>query len=228
MHILVTGGAGYIGSHTVRALLEQGHTPVVLDNLIQGLERFVPQGTPFINGDVGDAHCLAQVFASYPIQAVIHFAGSALVAESVTNPGKYLQNNTQASLTLLQAMNTAGVKQLVFSSTCATYGVPPEGQLISEDTPQKPINPYGYSKLLVEHLIDFAVGTMGLKAVCLRYFNACGAHPSGELYEHHTPETHLIPLVLQAALGKKEAITNLWHRLPHPRWHLCAGLHPCV
>ncbi len=206
--ILVTGGAGYIGSHTVLALKRAGYEVVILDNLVYGHRDLVEKvlGVELIVGDTGDRPLLDKLFQSHDISAVMHFSAYAYVGESVTNPAKYYHNNVLGTLTLLEAMLAAGVGKFVFSSTCATYGVP-EIVPIPEDHPQKPINPYGSSKLMVEQILrDFDVAYK-LKFVCFRYFNAAGADPGGLLGEDHNPETHLIPLVLFAALGKRDSIS---------------------
>ncbi len=206
--VLVTGGAGYIGSHAVTALQQADYNVVVLDNLVYGHRDLVEDvlGVQLIIGDTNDRPFLDTVFATHNIDAVMHFAAYAYVGESVNNPAKYYRNNVNGTLTLLEAMVNASVNKLVFSSTCATYGVP-KGVPIGEDHPQNPINPYGMSKLMVEHMLpDFDVA-YGLKSVCFRYFNAAGASPDGRLGEDHSPETHLIPLVLQTALGLRNSIS---------------------
>ena len=206
--ILVTGGAGYIGSHAVLALKRAGYGVVVLDNLVYGHRELVEKvlQVELIVGDTNDRSLLDELFASHPIAAVMHFSAYAYVGESVTDPGKYYRNNVVGTLTLLEAMLAASVKHFVFSSTCATYGVP-KGVPISEDHPQNPINPYGMTKLMVERILsDFDIA-YGLKSVYFRYFNAAGADPDGLLGEDHNPETHLIPLVLMTALGKRESVS---------------------
>jgi UDP-glucose 4-epimerase len=205
--ILVTGGAGYIGSHAVLTLQQAGYQVVILDNLVYGHQDLVQQvlKTDLVVGSTLDKALLKQVFSDYAIAAVMHFSAYAYVGESVTNPSKYYENNLVGTLTLLDAMVEAGVKNFVFSSTCATYGVPEELP-IPEDHPQAPINPYGATKLMVERVLADYDRAYGLHSVCFRYFNAAGAHPEGILGEDHNPETHLIPLVLQTALGKREAI----------------------
>lgn len=206
--ILVTGGAGYIGSHTVLALKEQGYDVVILDNLVYGHRDLVETvlQVPLVVGDIGDRSLLEKIFQSYPISAVMHFSAYAYVGESVTAPAKYYQNNVVATLVLLEAMVAAKISNFVFSSTCATYGVPQTIPLM-EDHGQFPINPYGHTKRMVEQVLqDFEVA-YGLKSVIFRYFNAAGADPLGRLGEDHNPETHLIPLVLQTALGLRSAMT---------------------
>ncbi len=203
--VLVTGGAGYIGAHCCKALSAAGYRPVVLDNLVYGHEDAVRWG-PFERGELADRSWLDTVFERHQPAAVIHFAAYAYVGESVTDPGKYYTNNVSAALTLLQAMRDSGVGRLVFSSTCATYGVPVTTP-IREDMPQHPINPYGRSKLMVEQILEDFDHAHGLKAIALRYFNAAGADPGGEIGERHDPETHLIPLALDAAAGTRPALT---------------------
>jgi len=206
--ILVTGGAGYIGSHAVLALKRAGYGVVVIDNLVYGHREFVEEvlKVELVIGDISDRDLLDHLFKTHNIAAVIHFAAYAYVGESVIDPGKYYSNNVTGTLTLLKAMVAASVKKIVFSSTCATYGVPTVVPIF-EDHPQQPINPYGRSKLTVEKILfDFDLA-YDLKSVCFRYFNAAGADPTGLLGEDHTPETHLIPLVLLTALGKRESIS---------------------
>ncbi len=206
--ILVTGGAGYIGSHTVLALKAAGYRVMVLDNLVYGHRDLAEAvlDVELIYGDISDRALLDQLFADYPIQAVLHFAAYAYVGESVTNPAKYYRNNVVGTLTLLEAMVQAEVFNFVFSSTCATYGNPTQIP-IPEDHPQEPINPYGMSKLMVEQILEDFNRAYGLRSVRFRYFNAAGADPEGRLGEDHNPETHLIPLVLLTALGQRESIT---------------------
>lgn len=215
--ILVTGGAGYIGSHAVLALKRAGYGVVVLDNLVYGHRDLIEKVSQveLIVGDTNDRALLDELFNSHDIAAVMHFSAYAYVGESVTDPAKYYRNNVIGTLTLLEAMLAASVKQFVFSSTCATYGVP-NTVPITEDHPQNPINPYGATKLMVERILadfDFAYG---LKSVCFRYFNAAGADPTGLLGEDHGPETHLIPLVLMTALGKRESISIFGTDYPTP------------
>ncbi len=208
--ILVTGGAGYIGSHAVLALQQAGYDVLVLDNLSNGHRELVEQGlkVKLIVGDISDRPLLDNLFATYPIAAVMHFAAYIAVGESVTDPGKYYRNNVTGTLTLLEAMVAASIKHFVFSSTCALYGNP-KFVPITEDHPQDPISPYASSKQMVERILaDFDVA-YGLKSVRFRYFNAAGADPGGLLGEDHEPETHLIPLVLLAALGKRDSISIL-------------------
>jgi UDP-glucose 4-epimerase len=205
--ILVTGGAGYIGSHAVLALQEAGYRVVILDNLVYGHQDIAETvlQTELIVGDTNDRAILDQLFASHDIAAVMHFAAYAYVGESVTKPDKYYRNNVIGTLTLLEAMVAANIKNFVFSSTCATYGVPNQVP-IPEDHPQAPINPYGATKLMVERILADFDPAYDFKSVSFRYFNAAGADPAGRLGEDHNPETHLIPLVLQTALGKRESV----------------------
>ena len=205
MNILVTGGAGYIGSHMVQSLHRNGYTAVILDNLSQGHRDAVTAGE-LIVGDVGDAALLDSIFTSREISAVMHFAGSIQVGESVTDPGKYYSNNVATTLQLFNAMVRHGVKRFIFSSTAAIFGNPSYVP-IDEVHPRAPINPYGWSKYIVEQILSDFERAFGLRAVCLRYFNAAGADPDGQLGERHNPETHLIPLVLQAASGRRPDIT---------------------
>jgi len=203
--ILVTGGAGYIGSHACKALAQAGYTPVVFDSLVYGHEWAVQWG-PFEQGDLSDRARLDELFTTYDFAAVIHFAAYAYVGESVTDPAKYYRNNVAGTLNLLEAMIAHDVKQIVFSSTCATYGEP-ESIPITESHPQRPINPYGASKLMVERMLADFDQAYGLRHIALRYFNAAGADPDGKIGEDHDPETHLIPLVLDAAAGMRSNIT---------------------
>ncbi len=202
--ILVTGGAGYIGAHTCKALAAAGFEPVVYDNLCTGHEWAVKWG-PLERGDILDRQRLEEVMRRYRPEAVIHFAAFAYVGESVREPAKYYRNNVSGTLSILEAMRATGIDRIVFSSTCATYGIP-ETIPIPEDSPQNPINPYGASKLMVERMLDDFGKAYGMRAVALRYFNAAGADPEGEVGEVHDPETHLIPLVLDAAMGRREYI----------------------
>lgn len=206
--ILVTGGAGYIGSHTVLALQRAGYEVVILDNLVHGHRDLVERvlQAKLVIGDTTDRQLLDRLFSTENIAAVMHFAAYAYVGESVIDPDKYYQNNVMGSLALLQAMKAASVQKLVFSSTCATYGVPSTVPM-TESHPQQPINPYGSSKLMVEQILSDFDAAYNFKSVCLRYFNAAGAEPTGLLGEDHDPETHLIPLVLMTALGKRESVS---------------------
>jgi UDP-glucose 4-epimerase len=205
MKVLVVGGAGYIGSHMVRELLEKGYDPVVFDNLSTGYEWAVPKGRLF-KGDLADKEALETVFQLHRFEAVLHFASFIQVGESVTAPLKYYDNNVANTINLLSSMEKAGVTRLVFSSTAAVYGTP-DMVPIPEIAPLKPENPYGRSKLMVEDILADCQGAWGLDSARLRYFNAAGAHPSGETGEAHKPESHLIPLILQVALGQREFIT---------------------
>jgi UDP-glucose 4-epimerase len=216
-NILVTGGAGYIGSHAVLALKQAGYGVVVLDSLVYGHRDLVEKvlQVELIVGDTNDRSLLDKLFATHNIAAVMHFSAYAYVGESVTDPDKYYRNNVVGTLTLLEAMLAASIKKFVFSSTCATYGVP-NTVPIPEDHSQNPINPYGFTKLTVERILaDFDVA-YGLKSVMFRYFNAAGADPTGLLGEDHNPETHLIPLVLMAALGKRESVSIFGTDYPTP------------
>ncbi|MCA1992190.1 MAG: UDP-glucose 4-epimerase GalE [Coleofasciculus sp. S288] len=215
--ILVTGGAGYIGSHASLALQRAGYEVVVLDNLVYGHRDFVETvlQTELIVGDLEDRALLDRLFTNHKIDAVMHFAAYAYVGESIAYPAKYYRNNVVGTLTLLEAMMAASVKKIVFSSTCATYGVA-ESVPISEDHSQNPINPYGASKLMVERILSDFDAAYGVKSVRFRYFNAAGADPDGLLGEDHTPEPHLIPLVLLTALGKRESISILGTDYPTP------------
>ena len=200
--ILVTGGAGYIGSHTVRLLASQGRQVVVLDNLVYGHEQaIVDPGVELVVGDVGDQALVRALFERHGFGAVVHFAAYTYVGESVTNPLKYYQNNTAEPIRLLQVMEEFGCKVFVFSSTCATYGVPVRLP-ITEANPQDPINPYGRSKLMVEWILADCERAWGLRSACLRYFNASGSSPDGKIGEDHNPETHLIPRALMAVTGE--------------------------
>jgi UDP-arabinose 4-epimerase len=201
MKILVTGGAGYIGSHTCKALAQAGFTPVTYDNLQSGHRRAVKWG-PLEEGDLADRARLAAVIAGHAPQAVIHFAASIAAGESVVDPGAYYRNNVAGSLTLLEAMRDHRLGALVFSSTAAVYGTPQQDP-IPETHPLQPINPYGASKLMIERMIEDFAAAHGLRFARLRYFNAAGADPEGELGEDHEPETHAIPLALLTALGRR-------------------------
>lgn len=202
--ILITGGAGYIGAHANKELNLSGYETVVLDNMSYGHEDFLKWGV-YENIDLGDLESLQNVFRKYDIDAVMHFAAFTYVGESVEDPQKYYLNNLNNTLNLLQIMNEFEVKKLVFSSTCATYGNPQEIP-ITENHPQNPISPYGRAKLMVEQILADYSSAYDLRYVSLRYFNAAGADPEGEIGERHEPETHLIPLILDAAAGKREDI----------------------
>ncbi|MEW8971519.1 MAG: UDP-glucose 4-epimerase GalE [Mesobacillus sp.] len=203
--ILVVGGAGYIGSHLVEELVKT-HEVVVLDNLSTGHEKAVAQQAVFVKGDLGNESDLEAVFSKYPIKAVMHFAANSLVGESVADPLKYYENNVTATLKLLKTMLKYNVKNFIFSSTAATYGIP-DVEIISEDSRTQPINPYGQSKLMVENIVSDFAAAYDLRYVVLRYFNAAGASDSGRIGEMHDPETHLIPIILQHLLGQRERIS---------------------
>jgi UDP-glucose 4-epimerase len=215
--VLVTGGAGYIGSHAVLALQKAGYEVVVFDNLVYGHRDIVESvlKVELIEGDTNDRELLDRLFASRSFSAVMHFAAYAYVGESVSHPDKYYRNNVTGTLTLLEAMVAAGIKNFVFSSTCATYGVP-KIVPIPEDHPQDPINPYGATKLMVERILSDFDQAYDFKSVVFRYFNAAGADPEGRLGEDHQPETHLIPLVLMAALGHRDSISIFGTDYPTP------------
>lgn len=204
MAILVCGGAGYIGAHINKALHQEGYETVTFDSLIYGHREAVKWGA-FVKGDLANPDELEAVFQAYDIDAVFHFAAFAYVGESVEEPEKYYYNNVGNTLNLLKAMRKHGCNKIIFSSTCATYGEPEELPL-TEDMPQHPINPYGATKLMVERIFKDYHAAYGLEFVVLRYFNAAGADPDGEIGESHDPETHLIPLVLDAASGKRADI----------------------
>jgi len=199
--VLVTGGAGYIGSHVCKALARAGRLPVALDNLVHGHRAAVRWG-PLVEGDIRDRALVECTLREHRIAAVVHLAAYAYVGESMRDPAKYFGNNVIGSLTLLEAMQACGVHRFVFSSTCATYGVQ-ESSPIVDDHPQRPINPYGESKLFTERALHWYGAAHGMRSVTLRYFNAAGADPEGELGEDHDPETHLIPLAIGAALGRR-------------------------
>lgn len=198
-NILVTGGAGYIGSHTAKILSKGGYKPIVVDNLSRGHEWAVKWG-PLERADLEDSEALASIFRRWQPEAVVHFAAYAYVGESVQHPYLYYRNNVGGTISLLEAMKAAACDKIVFSSTCATYGTPTSNP-ITEDMPQNPVNPYGASKLMVERILTDASLAYGLRSAILRYFNASGGDPDGEIGEAHDPETHLVPLALQAAAG---------------------------
>lgn len=214
MPVLVVGGAGYIGSHAVRSLLESGHGVWVYDNLSQGHAPSVPADR-LVRGELADRGALEAALRRHQIDAVMHFAAFASVPESVVDPAKYYQNNLVGTLNLLDAMRAVGVRRIVFSSTAAVYGVP-EVVPISEEGPKQPINPYGFTKLAMEHALADYARAYGLGYAVLRYFNACGASRDATIGEDHTPETHLIPLVLQVALGQRESIAIFGTDYPTP------------
>ena len=206
MSVLVLGGAGYIGSHTVDRLVEAGKNVVVVDSLVTGHMAAVRKEAKFYQGDLADKDFMRKVFNENPdIDAVIHFAAFSLVAESMKDPLKYFDNNTAGMVKLLEVMNEFDIKYIVFSSTAATYGIP-EKMPIYEDDPQLPINPYGESKLMMEKIMCWADEAYGIKFVALRYFNVAGAKPDGSIGEDHHPETHLLPIVLQVAMGEREKL----------------------
>jgi len=200
VRVLVTGGAGYIGSHIVRLLEKTGENVIVYDNLVTGHQAAVKNST-FVNGDIFDSELLAATIKKYDITSVIHFAAYSLVGVSMVKPQEYYHNNVVGTLNLLDVMLANGVKQLVFSSTAAVYGEP-ENSPITEDMPQNPTNVYGRTKLIMENAMADYSRSYGLKYIALRYFNACGADDAGDIGEDHSPETHLIPLVLKACMGK--------------------------
>ena len=206
MAVLVLGGAGYIGSHTVDRLVEAGKDVVVVDSLVTGHLTAVRKEAKFYQGDLADKDFMRKVFTENPdIDVVIHFAAFSLVAESMKDPLKYFDNNTAGMVKLLEVMNEFDIKYIVFSSTAATYGIP-EKMPIYEDDPQLPINPYGESKLMMEKIMRWADEAYGIKFVALRYFNVAGAKPDGSIGENHHPETHLLPIVLQVAMGEREKL----------------------
>ncbi len=214
MNILVVGGAGYVGSHACRVLENAGHEVFVYDNLSVGHPQSVRPGR-LIEGDVADGQLLRKVLREQKIDAVMHFAAFALVGESVADPAKYYRNNVIAALELLDAMRDCDVRRLVFSSTTATYGEP-DVIPIAETTRQDPINPYGFTKLVIERAMADYAHAYGLGYAALRYFNAAGADPSGEIGEDHDPESHIIPIVLQVALGQRESVTIFGDDYPTP------------
>jgi len=212
--ILVTGGAGYIGSHACKALAAAGYTPVSYDNLVYGHREAVRWG-PFEHGDIADPVRLAEVLHRHRPSAVMHFAAYAYVGESVSDPAKYYRNNVAGTLNLLEAARAFGIERFIFSSTCATYGEPQQVP-IPEDHPQRPVNPYGTTKLMIEQMLRDFDQAYGLRSIALRYFNAAGADPEGETGEDHDPETHLIPLALDAALGRRPPLTVFGDDYPTP------------
>ncbi len=213
--VLVTGGAGYIGSHVVEALRQQGYCPVVYDNLSTGHAAAVPEDVQLIEGDIRDTAFLRHILEEYDIEGVMHFAASSLVGESMEEPAKYYHNNVVGSFCLLEAMRAQGVERLVFSSTAAVYGQP-EALPIKEDSPTVPTNVYGRTKLTIEGMLADYAAAYGLNYVALRYFNAAGASPGGAIGEDHRPESHLIPLILKTALGLRQNIQVYGDDYPTP------------
>lgn len=214
MNVLVCGGAGYIGSNMTRMLAEAGHTPIVLDNLSKG-HRAAVKKAEFIKGDFGDFEFTLEVLRARRIEAVMHFAAWIEVSESVEAPLRYYDNNVSRTRTLLEAMETAGVERFVFSSTAAVYGMP-EAIPITEQSAKSPINPYGHTKWAVERMCHFQSQTRRLRYAALRYFNACGAGFDSEFGEDHRPESHLIPLIIQAAMGRRDSIKIYGTDYPTP------------
>lgn len=202
MYVLVTGGAGYIGSHAVKMLLEKDYNVITLDNLSKGHRKSV-LGGEFVEGDLSDTDLLRNIFSSFQVDAVMHFAANSLVGESMTNPGKYFGENIPYGVNLLEAMKEAKVDKFIFSSSAAVYGEP-EYTPIDEEHPIKPTNVYGETKAIFEKILEWYDQIAGVRSISLRYFNAAGADPSGLIGERHDPETHLIPIVIQAAMGKRK------------------------
>ena len=214
MNILVVGGAGYIGSHMVRTLDRRGHKVIVLDNLSTGFAAAVTAGE-LVVGEMSDRNLVQQLLGDHDIDAVMHFAACALVGESVVEPAKYYDNNVVAALSLLELMRSTDVKKIVFSSSCATYGIP-QSVPISETERQAPVNPYGFTKFVIERALSDYARAYGFGFAALRYFNAAGASPDGDIGEDHHPESHLIPIVLQVALGQRDQITVYGNDWPTP------------
>ena len=215
MNVLVVGGAGYIGSHCVRQLLAAGHRPVVLDNLVFGHRGAIAAGVPLYTADLGDEAAVGEILKREEIEAVMHFAAFAYVGESVNDPLKYYFNNVVATLSLLRVMLKHGVKKFVFSSTCATYGVPTAMPIV-ETMPQAPINPYGQTKLDIENALKALAHAHGLSFAAFRYFNAAGAAEDGSIGEDHVPESHLIPLAIESAVGRRPALQVFGTDYPTP------------
>ena len=205
LKVLVTGGAGYIGSHAVLALKDAGHRPVVVDNLVTGFRWAIPNDVPFVEGNIADEALLAGTLRDHGIDAIMHFAGSIIVPESVENPLKYYRNNTAASRSLIDSAVQAGVKHFIFSSTAATYGIP-ESSPVREDTPKLPINPYGMSKLMTEYMLRDVAAAHDFNYCALRYFNVAGADPQGRTGQSTAGATHLIKVAVEAALGKRDSV----------------------
>ena len=205
LNVLVTGGAGYIGSHAVLALLDAGHRPVVIDNLVTGFRWAVAEEAPFYEGDISDEALVADIFAKEDINAVMHFAGSIIVPESVENPLKYYHNNTAKTRSLIDSIIKAGIRHMIFSSTAATYGIPKESP-VREDMPTLPINPYGTSKLMTEFMLRDVAAVHDFNYCALRYFNVAGADPKGRSGQSTLGATHLIKIAVEAALGKRDSV----------------------
>lgn len=206
LNVLVTGGAGYIGSHAVLSLLDAGHRPVVIDNLVTGFRWVIPDGVPFYEGDIEDQALVTDIIANEAIDAVLHFAGSVVVPESVENPLKYYHNNTAKTRSLIESVITAGVRHMIFSSTAATYGIP-ESSPVREDMPTLPINPYGTSKLMTEFMLRDVAAAHDFNYCALRYFNVAGADPQGRSGQSTIGATHLIKIGVEAALGKRASVS---------------------
>lgn len=215
MTVAILGGAGYIGSHAVKAFVENGDKVVVIDNLLTGHEAAVDKEAVFYQGDIKDVPFLIDVFTKEKVDAVIHFAASSLVGESMTEPLKYFDNNVYGTQCLLEAMKHCGIESIVFSSSAATYGEP-ESTPILETEKTEPKNPYGESKLMMEKMLRWCDEAYGIKYVALRYFNVAGASLDGSIGEDHTPETHLVPIILETALGKREKLTVFGDDYPTP------------
>ena len=205
LKVLVTGGAGYIGSHAVLALKDAGHRPVVIDNLVTGFRCAIPDDVPFVEGNIANEELVAATLQDHGIDAIMHFAGSIIVPESVENPLKYYRNNTAASRSLIDSAVQAGVKHFIFSSTAATYGIP-ESSPVREDMPKLPINPYGMSKLMTEYMLRDVAAAHNFNYCALRYFNVAGADPQGRTGQSTAGATHLIKVAVEAALGKRDSV----------------------
>ncbi|HEX2116517.1 MAG TPA: UDP-glucose 4-epimerase GalE, partial [Alphaproteobacteria bacterium] len=213
--LLVTGGAGYVGSHAVVELLSRGHQVIVFDNLYQGHREAVPAEAKLVPGDLSDRAAIAAVFKAHRIDAIMHFAAHSLVGESMTRPLRYVGENVVNAVNLIEAAIENKVRKFVLSSTCAIFGTP--GRVpIDEEVPKAPVNPYGEGKLAIERILHWADKAHGLRSACLRYFNASGAHPTADIGEDHTPETHLIPIALDVALGKRPHIDIYGTDYPTP------------
>ncbi|MFD1766979.1 UDP-glucose 4-epimerase GalE [Sphingorhabdus buctiana] len=205
LKVLVTGGAGYIGSHAVLALKDAGHQPVVIDNLVTGFRWAVPEDVPFVEGNIADEELVASTLRAHAIDAIMHFAGSIIVPESVENPLKYYRNNTAASRSLIDSAVQAGIRHFIFSSTAATYGIP-ESSPVREDMPKLPINPYGMSKLMTEYMLRDVAAAHDFNYCALRYFNVAGADPQARTGQSTAGATHLIKVAVEAALGKRDSV----------------------